>query len=246
MAKVKVHAGDWALGGDHMFSFGSFSLRKPGAWLHETVPAARLTRLEVASEESVKRFGGAAGWGAVGALALGPVGLLAGVIMGGNKKDVTFVAEFDDGRKILATTDSKAFTKMQAALFTRSSAQQTTLTADSLPPVSDYELTDQQRAEVAARMRAYNEGSGMSDDELDTYERLLRDGKNDEANAYFARCQDEMLVRSFTENGGMTEDEARRYLVAHAAGNDQEIGASVKASSEQAGLNPYAASRRRK
>lgn len=50
-------------------------------------------------------------------LALGQVGLLAGLILGGNKKEVTFVAKFKDGRKMLATTDSKSFTKMQAATF---------------------------------------------------------------------------------------------------------------------------------
>ena len=236
LAKVKVHAGDWATGGDHMFSFGSFSLKKPGAWLHETVTADRLTRLEVASEEAVKRFGGAAGWGAVGALALGPVGLLAGVIMGGNKKDVTFVAEFDDGRKILATTDSKAFTKMQAAVFTKSNPRHSDLTAaapNALPPVEEYQLSDRQRAEVAARMRESNKHSGMSDAELDTYEGLLKDGRSDEANDFFARCQSEMLVRIFINDGGMTEDEARRYLLAHAAADQDEMDAINKTSSER-------------
>jgi len=48
----------------------------------------------------------------VGALALGPVGLLAGVILGGNKKEVTFVARLKDGRKFLATVDSKTYAKI--------------------------------------------------------------------------------------------------------------------------------------
>ncbi|GEM_PF-3685522 len=76
-------------------------------------------------------------------------------------------------------------------------------------------LGDRQRAEVAARIRESNKHSGMSDAELDTYEGLLRDGRSDEANDFFARCQSEMLVRIFINDGGMTEDEARRYLVAH-------------------------------
>ena len=85
--------------------------------LFRSVMGNRLAVVEVASEESVKRIGGAAGWGAVGALALGPVGLLAGVILGGRSKDVTFIATFKDGRKMLATTDSKTFTKLQALVF---------------------------------------------------------------------------------------------------------------------------------
>ncbi|MGI2002125.1 hypothetical protein [Shewanella frigidimarina] len=54
----------------------------------------------------------------MGALALGPAGLLAGLLLGGGKsKDVTFVAKFKDGRKFLGTTDNKTFTKLQAAVF---------------------------------------------------------------------------------------------------------------------------------
>ncbi len=117
MSKVTVHAGDWAKGGSHAFDFGVFSLRREGAFMAETIHSNQLEEVAIASEESVKKIGGTVGWGAVGALALGPVGLLAGVILGGNKKEVTFVAKFKDGRKMLATTDSKAFTKMQAAVF---------------------------------------------------------------------------------------------------------------------------------
>jgi len=39
------------------------------------------------------------------------------VLAGGNKKQVTFIAEFKDGRQILASTDGKTFTKIQAAAF---------------------------------------------------------------------------------------------------------------------------------
>jgi hypothetical protein len=69
---------------------------------------------------------GAIGWGLVGDLALGPVGLLAGVLSGGKQTDVKFTAAFNDGRRMLATTDSKTFTAMQAALFNKSLA--------SIPP----------------------------------------------------------------------------------------------------------------
>jgi hypothetical protein len=58
--------------------------------------------------------------GLVGDLALGPVGLLAGVLSGGKQTDVKFIAAFNDGRRMLATTDSKTFTAMQAALFNKS------------------------------------------------------------------------------------------------------------------------------
>lgn len=59
----------------------------------------------------------AAGRRLAGLVAEGPLGALAGVLAGGNKKEITFIAEFKDGRQILASTDSKTFTKTQAATF---------------------------------------------------------------------------------------------------------------------------------
>jgi len=47
----------------------------------------------------------------------GPMGLLAGLMLGGRKKEVTFVARFKDERKLLATTDRKTFIALQAAAF---------------------------------------------------------------------------------------------------------------------------------
>ncbi len=117
MAKVKVHAGDF-LEGDGQFSFGSLVLKtKEHSFLGETIPITELDVVDVATEENVKKLGGTVGWGAAGALILGPVGLLAGLLLGGKKKQVTFVAKFKDGRKLLASTDSKTFTKLQAAVF---------------------------------------------------------------------------------------------------------------------------------
>jgi hypothetical protein len=81
-----------------------------------------LAELEVASEESTKKMMGAIGWGLVGNLALGPVGLLAGVLSGGRQTNVKFIGSFKDGRRMLATTDLKTFTAMQAALFNKTSA----------------------------------------------------------------------------------------------------------------------------
>lgn len=117
MAKIKVHAGDF-LKGDSQYSFGSLILKtEKHNFLGETIPITELETVGIATEESVKNLGGAIGWGAAGAVILGPVGLLAGLLLGGKKKEVTFVAKLKDGRKLLASTDSKTFTKLQAAVF---------------------------------------------------------------------------------------------------------------------------------
>lgn len=117
MANIDVHAGDF-LKGQSSYNWGTFALRtQKHSFVGEQIPAKSLRSVQLASEESVKKMAGAVGWGAVGALALGPIGLLAGVLAGGNKKKVTFIAEFKDGRKLLASTDSKTFTQIQAACF---------------------------------------------------------------------------------------------------------------------------------
>jgi len=53
----------------------------------------------------------------VGYALLGPFGAFAGFLVGGNKKEVTFIGILKDGRKMLASTDGAAFLKMQAAVF---------------------------------------------------------------------------------------------------------------------------------
>jgi hypothetical protein len=118
MAKINLHAGDFKKGSGSSFIFGNFNmLTEKHPWGGESISLKRLASIEVASEDRVKKVVGTVGWGAVGALALGPLGLLAGVLAGGNKKEVTFIAEFKDGRKLLATTDSKTFTTLKAAVF---------------------------------------------------------------------------------------------------------------------------------
>lgn len=118
MATIKVHAGDFYKGSQHKITFGMMTMFSDKAkWMGEHIPTTQIATLEPASEDSVKRAGGTIGWGAAGAVVLGPVGLLAGLLMGGRGKDVTFVATLHDGRKMLASTDSKTFTKMQAAMF---------------------------------------------------------------------------------------------------------------------------------
>lgn len=80
----------------------------------DSVDLSIIADIDIATKESVKRIGGTVGWGAAGVLILGPLGLLAGLLLGGRKKEVTFVAKFNDDKKILATTDSKKYKQMLA------------------------------------------------------------------------------------------------------------------------------------
>jgi hypothetical protein len=132
MATITVHAGHFVPGkiylrlDNSLFRSDTMRLKDVTTGSVISYKLQDFTELEVASEESTKKMMGAIGWGLVGDLALGPLGLLAGVLSGGKQTDVKFTAAFNDGRRMLATTDSKTFTTMQAALFNKSLA--------SIPP----------------------------------------------------------------------------------------------------------------
>lgn len=117
MGLITVHAGDYKKGPHHHLMFGSLCMQEDGRSSPISINLSSLESVEIASEASVKRIAGTVGWGAAGAVILGPVGLLAGLLLGGKGKEVTFVARFRDGTKFLATTDAKTYTKLQAAAF---------------------------------------------------------------------------------------------------------------------------------
>lgn len=117
MGKVKVHAGDFHKIDAHV-GINNITLRTDDhPWMGEVFHLSQLEDVEIATEESVKKIGGTVGWGLAGGALFGPVGLLAGLLLGGRKNEVTFVARFEDGRKLLGTTDSKTFKKLSAATF---------------------------------------------------------------------------------------------------------------------------------
>jgi hypothetical protein len=115
MAKIKVLAGDFSTKSTARIS--GKSIMFPRGWFFEWVPMKQLASVQIATEENVKRLGGTVGWGVAGAVLLGPLGLLAGLLLGGRNKNVTFVAQFKDGRKFLGTTKNRIYTKLLAAVF---------------------------------------------------------------------------------------------------------------------------------
>ena len=121
MARLDVHAGDFKVGPYHEFvqawNDKNSKLIMKKKFFREKIPISRIADLELASEESVKRLGGTVGWGIAGGLLLGPVGLLAGLLSGGQGKNVTFVCKLKDGRRFMATAPSKVYTKLSAAVF---------------------------------------------------------------------------------------------------------------------------------
>lgn len=115
MGKVKIHAGD--IGKRSIDFDGSYFSFYESRWSNTKISASNISSLEIATEENIKSISGTFAGGIIGGVILGPVGMIGGLLLGGNKKEVTFAATFNDGKKIFATTDSLTFTKIQAVHF---------------------------------------------------------------------------------------------------------------------------------
>ena len=88
------------------FSFNPSAELRLGKSKKKSFPLGSST-VQVLDEESAKSFLGAAGLGLVGVALLGPLGLLAGVLSGGNKKTKYFGIEAPNDIKIVIQTSNK-------------------------------------------------------------------------------------------------------------------------------------------
>lgn len=113
VSSIRFLAGDLGTGGGHLLASGK--VRIPGG--SQDFSMSAVARVEIASEESVKRVGGALGWGLAGAALFGPAGLIVGGLLGGKGKDVTFAGTLKDGKRFLVMARSEVFMKFQAAAF---------------------------------------------------------------------------------------------------------------------------------
>jgi len=109
MAQFKVHGGDFGKG-NGQYLFGGLSL--PG---FNSIRATELESVEILTEESIKKLGRTIGGGLIGRALLGPVGLLAGVLASGRKREITFIAKLKDGRQFIATAYIDTFVKLKGA-----------------------------------------------------------------------------------------------------------------------------------
>lgn len=82
----------------------------------ETIKIADVESIEEAGEEDVKRIGATLGWGAAGAVLLGPLGLLAGALFGGKGKDTVFMITQKNGNVTMCQGRTKDFNELKAAM----------------------------------------------------------------------------------------------------------------------------------
>src|SRR4051812_14469536 len=99
-SELQVAAGTFGVGGGIFICSGLFGVSR------EKIDDA-LVKVEIITEENKKKFIATAGWGLVGGVLLGPLGVLAGVLAGGNKKEVCVACTVKDGRRFMALVDVK-------------------------------------------------------------------------------------------------------------------------------------------
>ena len=118
MQTMQILAGTGTIGtGEAFLLLNEFSLPIKGKFWPEQVNKNQVMDIAVATEASVKTIGGTLGWGMVGGVLLGPVGLLAGLLLGGKQNKTVFTLTLRDGRSLLASCDTGTFIAIKAATF---------------------------------------------------------------------------------------------------------------------------------
>ena len=119
MPEIKIIAGDVKNGTWQVWAEGKDPLIiKEGMEPKDGIGISNdITEITPVDESSAPSILGAAGWGTVGVALAGPFGMLAGALLGGRKEKVVFVCTLKDGRKFMAETNKKTWTRIQAVRF---------------------------------------------------------------------------------------------------------------------------------
>ncbi len=96
--------------------FGSYTLSIPEGFFKSRKVSLNdhLVAVEHITEENKYSILGKAGWGTLGAIALGPVGLLAGIVLGGNSKELCCACKLDTGEEFLVSCETEECQKLKS------------------------------------------------------------------------------------------------------------------------------------
>lgn len=119
---MKVLAGDWKADAPVIVVKNSRGQLKElhmpvGVWKSDKLKPEDIVGFEIVTEENKASVLGKLGWGAVGAIALGPLGLLAGVLAGGNRRDRVMVLTFTGNRRAMLKGNARDAEMLQTAAF---------------------------------------------------------------------------------------------------------------------------------
>lgn len=112
----KVISGDFPEGAQMSLNFLGDVFLSWG-FVHNFNLRGQVERVELVTEENKKKLLSAAGWGLVGGVLAGPLGLIPGLVFGGRTKEICFACYLKDGRKFLAVSDNSIYQKIYSYVF---------------------------------------------------------------------------------------------------------------------------------
>jgi len=117
MGKLEIHGSDkWKAGRCHSIERASMVLKPHGMMaLARRIHFKQIVSIQAASDEKRKAIGATAAGGIFGALLLGPLGALVGILGCGNRHSTTFTCRLNDGTEFLGTCSSKDFKRVAGA-----------------------------------------------------------------------------------------------------------------------------------
>ena len=116
MAKIKILAGDF-LEGSAVLEPGFITIETAVyPWPGLKIATSEILDATVVSETSYRDVSSTVGLGLAGALALGPIGAVAGLILADDEIELTFSMQLRDGRSLLCATEKRTYRDIEAAI----------------------------------------------------------------------------------------------------------------------------------
>lgn len=119
MSHFKIMGGDLPKTTALITVFGALQLSapRPGFTLRTDTYDLKnnIALIEQITEDNKNKVLSKAGWSTLGAIALGPVGLLAGLLMGGRTKYICMAVKLKSGEEFIAECDTKTYQKFHSA-----------------------------------------------------------------------------------------------------------------------------------
>ena len=90
--------------------------QEPGKFLRRKLKYGfdDIKTLEILTQDNAKNVSAAVGWGLLGTVVAGPIGLVAGGLLGLKKDDIVCVLRFHDDKTLLVRTTTKVFNRLDA------------------------------------------------------------------------------------------------------------------------------------
>ena len=116
MAKINILAGDF-LEGSAVYEPGFITIQTAVyPWPGLKIATSEILDTMVVSETSYRDVSSAVGLGLAGALALGPIGAVAGVMLADDEVELTFSMQLRDGRSLLCAAEKRTYRDIETAI----------------------------------------------------------------------------------------------------------------------------------